>query len=191
MNDIHVTLRGNVATEPRQMTFDDGNTVTSFRLASNARKFDRDRREWVNRGTTYVNVTCRRAMALNAEASIRKGQPVVVTGRLRERFWSANGRSGQSLEVEADTLGHDLSFGTTQFVRIVRAERVDRVSDPEGDELAYLVSNDAGDSPGDLMPTDLSDFPVLNDEVDQHDEPDLDRGAITGPLGRLADTAAA
>jgi single-strand DNA-binding protein len=181
VNDIHVTLRGNVATEPRHVTFDDGNTVTSFRLASNSRWFDRERREWVSRGTTYVNVTCRRAMAINAQASIHKGDPVVVIGRLRERFWSANGRSGQSIEVDAEILGHDLSFGTSQFARVVRLEQGHRVSDPAGDEMAYQLAADADHLPGDPdgeIPRDLSGFTVLDDdEPGRPDEPELSSAA--------------
>jgi single-strand DNA-binding protein len=123
MNEIQVTLRGNVASEPRHVRFDDGNSLTSFRLASTVRRYDRERQEWVDRGTTYVNVTCRKAMAVNAASSVHKGQPMVVTGKLTERYWSANGRSGQTLEIHAEGLGHDLSYGTAEFARIARAER--------------------------------------------------------------------
>lgn len=152
MNEIQVTLRGNVATEPRHVRFDDGNTLTSFRLASTVRRYDRDRQEWVDRGTTYVNVTCRRAMATNAAASVHKGHPLVVTGKLTERFWSANGRTGQTLEIQADGLGHDLSYGTSQFARIVRAERI-------------------------AAPVDVSDLEVVDDsEADDG----LDRGDVDG-----------
>jgi single-strand DNA-binding protein len=162
MNDIQVTLRGNVASEPRHVRFDDGNTLTSFRLASTARYFDRERREWVDRDTTYVSVICRKAMASNAASSVRKGHPVVVTGKLRERFWSSNGRSGQSLEIDAVTLGHDLTYGTTEFVRIVRAERVE-VKDPEGDKMAYLAARAAADEAATGSITDVSGFTVLED----------------------------
>jgi single-strand DNA-binding protein len=123
MNEIQVTLRGNVASEPRYVRFDDGNSLTSFRLASTVRRYDRNRQEWVDRGTTYVNVTCRKAMAVNAVTSVHKGQPIVVTGKLTERSWSADGRSGQTLEIHAEGLGHDLSYGTAEFARIVRGER--------------------------------------------------------------------
>jgi single-strand DNA-binding protein len=139
MNEIQVTLRGNVASEPRHVRFDDGNSLTSFRLASTVRRYDRDRQEWVDRGTTFVNVTCRKAMAANAATSVHKGQPMVVTGKLTERFWSANGRSGQTLEIHAEGLGHDLSYGTAEFARIVRAER---------------------------RPTDVSGFPVIEEMTD-------------------------
>ena len=167
MNDIHVTLRGNIATEPRQMRFDDGNALTSFRLASNSRRFDRERQVWVDRGTTYVNVSCRRAMALNAGASLHKGQPVVVTGRLWERFWSSNGRSGTSLEVIAETLGHDLSFGTTEFARVIRTQRVDHSTEQSEQKMAYMVIADAEAEGLGRRPTDVTGLPVLDDEDDE------------------------
>jgi single-stranded DNA-binding protein len=123
MNEIRVTLRGNAATEPKQVRFPDGNTLTSFRLASTARRYDGQTQEWVDQGTTYVNVTCRKAMAANAAASVHKGQPLLVTGRLWERHWTKEERSGRSLELQAEGLGHDLTYGTAEFARLVRAER--------------------------------------------------------------------
>jgi single-strand DNA-binding protein len=176
MNDIQVTLRGNVASDPRHVRFDDGNTLTSFRLASNPRYFDRDRGEWVDRETTYVTVICRKAMASNAAASVRKGHPMVVTGKLRERFWSSsNGRSGQSLEIDAATLGHDLSYGTSEFVRIVRAERVEKVKDLDGDKTAYLIARHADDEAVHRPIADVSGLTVLDDPDDSdpvHDPDD-------------------
>jgi single-strand DNA-binding protein len=147
MNDIHVTLRGNVATTPKHLQFEDGNTLTSFRLASNSRYRDRERHEWVDRGTTYVTVNCRWAMAANVARSVRKGHPVVVTGTLRERFWTSGERSGQSLVVEAVTIGHDLSYGTSDFVRIARAERIQ-----------------GGDPSTGRAPVDVSGLTVLDDD---------------------------
>jgi len=140
MNEIQVTVRGNVTSEPRQVRFDDGNTVTSFRLASNARRYDARTREWIDAGTTFVNVNCRRGMAGNVANSLAKGQPVLVTGKLRERVWEKEGRSGRTLEIEADGLGHDLAWGTTQFARVVRVEPVRSEEDRQAAELAYQVS---------------------------------------------------
>jgi single-strand DNA-binding protein len=193
MNDIRVTLRGNVASEPRHVRFDDGNILTSFRLASTARYFDRDRREWVDRETTYMSVICRRAMASNAAASVRKGHPLVVTGKLRERFWSSNGRSGQSLEVEADTLGHDLAYGTTEFVRIVRAERVEKVQDPDGDKMAYLLAGDAEAEAAERSVTDVSGLTVLDDldRAERDDEPGEDPDDADELIALLPEVAVA
>jgi single-strand DNA-binding protein len=100
----------------------------------------------------------------------------VVTGRLRERFWSSNDRSGRSLEIEAYTLGHDLVYGTTEFVRIVRAERVDKVRDLEGDRMAYCLAQDAAGEADDRAPTDISGLTMLDglDRTDRDSEPDHD-----------------
>jgi single-strand DNA-binding protein len=182
VNEIQVSLRGNVATEPKQLHFDDGNSLTSFRLASNARWFDRDRREWIDRGTTYVSVNCRRAMGLNAIASVRKGQPVVVTGRLQEKSWSSNGQSGRSLTIEAETLGHDLSFGTTEFTRIVRTERNGTVGTRVDDHMAYLLAKESdGEQAGQAgrAATDVTGLVVLDDaDGPEHEfDPEADLAA--------------
>jgi single-strand DNA-binding protein len=124
VNATIITVRGHVVSEPRHVQFDDGNAVASFRLASNERRFDRERREWVDVNTTFYTVNCRRGAAANAAASLRRGQPVIVQGRLRERVWTKDDRSGRSTEIEADGLGHDLTFGTSAFTRVVRAERL-------------------------------------------------------------------
>ncbi len=131
MNDIQVVLRGNVASDLRSVTFDDGSRLTSFRLASTSSWYDRERRTWVDRRTTYVSVNCRRVLASNALSSLHKGHPVVITGRLWERSWVKEERSGRTLEVEAETIGHDLTFGLSAFTRVVRAGRDRHV---EGEE---------------------------------------------------------
>jgi single-strand DNA-binding protein len=175
MNEIQVTVRGNVASEPRQISFDDGNILTNFRLASNARYFDRTRQEWVDRGTTFVSVICRRALAANVSSSVTKGNPVVVTGRLRDRLWTSNDRSGRTLEIEADTLGHDLSYGTTAFVRIVRTESVRTAQQQAEDDLAYQVveeTREAQEAPSAGEPLDVSAFAELDEENPDDEELD-------------------
>jgi single-strand DNA-binding protein len=67
--------------------------------------------------TTYYTVTCWRQLAVNAFQSLRKGDTVVVRGVLRGRDWRNGDRSGTTLEVTADHLGHDLARGTTIFRR--------------------------------------------------------------------------
>jgi single-strand DNA-binding protein len=56
---------------------------------------------------------------MNTAASINKGDRVVVAGRLRIREWQAGDKSGTNIEVDADALGHDLSWGSTVFSRSV------------------------------------------------------------------------
>ncbi|GAA3085732.1 single-stranded DNA-binding protein [Streptosporangium carneum] len=115
MNDIHVTLTGNVAAPPRQHTFPDGSRVTSLKVASTSRYFDRENQQWCNGETTYFGVRCFRGLADNVAQSVRVGQPIVVQGRLRIREFTHDGERRFMPEVEANSLGHDLRWGLGSF----------------------------------------------------------------------------
>lgn len=112
-----ITLTGIVATPPKHIVTGEGLPITSFRLASTQRRFDRTEQKWVDADTNWYTVTAFRALATNAIGSILKGQRVLVTGRLRIRDWESGEKSGTTIEVDADALGHDLVFGTSSFTR--------------------------------------------------------------------------
>ncbi len=116
-----VTLTGLVATVPF-VGADDKVPFTSFRLASNQRYFDRRTSQWVAAETNWYTVTAFRALASNTAASVHKGDRVVVTGRLRIRRWESGGKSGISVDVEADGIGHDLAWGTATYSRSLQRE---------------------------------------------------------------------
>jgi single-strand DNA-binding protein len=116
MSDI-ITLTGVVATIPRAITTSEGLAITSFRLASTQRRFDRAQEKWVDGDTNWYTVTTFRQLASNAAVSVKKGERVVVTGRLRIRDWESGDKAGTNIDVEADAIGHDLSWGTAAFSR--------------------------------------------------------------------------
>ncbi|NQX36619.1 single-stranded DNA-binding protein [Herbiconiux sp. VKM Ac-2851] len=113
-----MTLTGVVATAPRHITTNAGLDITSFRLASSQRRFDRERQKWVETDTNWYTVTGFRQLAQNMAASIEQGQRVVVSGRVRIRPWENAERSGTTIEIEADALGHDLGWGTAVWARV-------------------------------------------------------------------------
>jgi single-strand DNA-binding protein len=115
----NITLTGVVATIPRVLTTQEGLAITSFRLASSQRRFDRAQEKWVDGDTNWYSVTTFRQLAANAAISVKKGERVIVTGRLRIRDWAAGERAGTNVDVEADAIGHDLSWGTAAFSRNV------------------------------------------------------------------------
>lgn len=116
-----MTITGVVATDPQALTTSKGVDVVSFRLASNQRKFNRVKQEWENGDTNWFSVSAFRQLAQNCGESVHKGDRVVVTGRLRVRDWEAEGRSGTSVGIIADAIGHDLSWGTSVLTRRSRA----------------------------------------------------------------------
>lgn len=122
MSEFVVTVTGNVATDIRTATTKQGVALASFRLAITPRRFDRDK-GWHDAPTSYVTVTCWRTLALHAHASLGKGQPLVVMGRVTVKEWHAKdgARGGTDVEIDAITLGHDLTKGTSMFRKAVKA----------------------------------------------------------------------
>ncbi|CAN5150404.1 hypothetical protein BH09ACT6_BH09ACT6_09580 [soil metagenome] len=114
-----ISLTGVVATEPKHLTTNDGLEVTTFRLASSQRRFDRSRNAWVDAGTNWYTVASFRQLAANLAQSISKGDRVVATGRLRIREWQGAERSGITVEIEAEAVGHDMAWGRSLFTKTV------------------------------------------------------------------------
>ncbi|GAA2900385.1 hypothetical protein GCM10010517_66020 [Streptosporangium fragile] len=141
MNDIYVTLTGNIAAPPRQHTFPDGSRVTSLKVASTSRYFDRENQQWRNGETTYFGVRCFRGLADNVARSVQLGQPIVVQGRLRIREFVHGGERRFMPEVEANSLGHDLRWGIGSFDKPQRGGAAPLLGDDERTELDRETSD--------------------------------------------------
>jgi single-strand DNA-binding protein len=122
MNEIFVTVNGTVGSD---VTVFDGERSkrAKFRLATAERYFDRDRSEWVSRETVWMDVVCWRRLAEHVSVSVRKGQPVIVRGRLRVTKYETDNGPRQGLEVIATSVGHDLAMGQASFTRPPRQDQ--------------------------------------------------------------------
>jgi len=114
-----LSIAGLIATTPRHLVTQDGLPITSFRLAASQRYFDRKQNKWVDGDTNWYTVTAFRQLAINFTQSFNKGDRVTIHGRVRVRDWDNGDRAGTSVEIEATSGGHDLSWGTSTFVRTV------------------------------------------------------------------------
>ncbi len=121
MYDTTVTVIGNLVDDPLTRTTEKGFEVTNFRIASTARRYDRETDGWVDGASVYLGVTCWRTFGLNVAASLRKGDPVIVHGRLFTRQYERDGQLRSSYEVEAMSVGPDLARGTATFKRAARS----------------------------------------------------------------------
>ena len=115
-----IVLTGLVATTPRHLTTSEGLAITSFRMASSQRRFDRALNRWVDGDTNWYTVSSFRGLAENTAQSVQKGDRVIVQGRLRIRDWENTDRSGTTVEIEADVIGHDLGWNTVVATRVSR-----------------------------------------------------------------------
>ena len=174
--DNHITLRGYLTAEPtlHQKTAT-ATPVTEIRVGSTPRRLNRETGEWQDAPTSYFRIKCWRRLAINAASSLHKGDMVVVRGRFYMNNWvDSQQRPRSTLEIEADSLGHDLAYGWSHYLRGTRSqsERADGVNAGEmarqdvgsanqefGDD-EYSGEGDQGESRADeaaLTPGDQAD----------------------------------
>jgi single-strand DNA-binding protein len=151
-NDAQVTLCGYVAKEPMFMKLRSGASFAKFRIAFTDRRRDRSTGEWSDGTTTFLGVQCWRTLAENVAGSLRKGEPVMVRGRLYTReFKSGDGQERSELQVDASSIGHDLNRGVAIFSRTRKAaggtalESAEAQASPET-EGAELDGGEGADS---------------------------------------------
>ena len=164
-NGLMVTVVGWAASTPREIV-GDGVPYTSFRVATTPRWFDNRQGAWTDGRTEWISVKAFRDVAFNVAASIRKGDPVLVQGRLRTEEWAGENGPRTTLVVDAHALGHDLTKGRASFARSVH------VSNGPADD-----SDEATVDGGASGPADLAD-PWATDVT------------ASGPLVRIVDEEA-
>ncbi|MFF7384323.1 single-stranded DNA-binding protein [Streptomyces griseoluteus] len=123
MNETVVCVVGNVATRPVYRELPNGPSAR-FRLAATARYWDREKNVWTDGHTNFFTVWAGRQLAVNVAASVEVGQPLVVQGRLKVRTETREGQqqAWASADIDAVTIGHDLTRGTAAFRRSVKPE---------------------------------------------------------------------
>ncbi|GAA3280689.1 single-stranded DNA-binding protein [Paenarthrobacter aurescens] len=117
MNDM-ISVRGFVASEVKSSTTTRGTATASFRLGTTERRFDRATNTWVDGNTNWYTVQSFRYLAGHVGCSIKKGQRVLVVGKLRLRQWEHEGRVYHVAEIDAESVGHDLMWGSANFTRM-------------------------------------------------------------------------
>lgn len=168
-NDAHVSLNGYVANQPEFRTVGNGIPLLTMRVAWTNRHRDAVTGDWVDGNTSFVKVNCWRKLAENLSTCLRKGDPVLIRGRLDIRpFTGKDGQRRTSTEVDAYSLGHDLTRGVAAFRRAWTS------AGKTAEEHAAAQTPDAADGP-----------------VDGLEPGDEEVGALSGPVGEdLAPQAA-
>lgn len=152
-----VTLTGNVGTDITHRATENYGSHASFRLGVTPR-IRRDG-DWTDAPTTWLRVSCWRALADHARASLAKGDPVIVAGRMRtERWTDDNGADREQLVVEASLIGHDLNRGTAHFTRAARA--ADEAPQLETRSEAAAAEDAAARATAAALESELDDEPV-------------------------------
>jgi len=117
MNETLITLTGWLGNDV-QLRQAGEVPVASFRVATTPRRFQRKSGEWMDGETQWYTVNAWRNLGEHCSRSLRRGDPVVVQGRLSQRrYVNKDNVEVTALEVDAVLVGHDLSKGVSVFTR--------------------------------------------------------------------------
>ena len=149
MYEANTAVIGTVVTHPVRRNLHGGEQVMTFRMASNARRFDRDTGGWVDSGTLFLTVSCWRRLVEGVDESLRRGDPVIAYGQLRtNEYRTKDGIQRHDLEMRASALGPDLGRCSAPVLRRGFA----RNSDPGTDVVAQGDEGPSGLVPGEAAP---------------------------------------
>jgi single-strand DNA-binding protein len=160
----NITVRGFVATEIRSSTTPGGVPTASFRIGSAERRYDRTANAWVDGNINWFTVQGYRQLAGNMGCSIKKGQRVIIVGKLKMRSWEKDGRIYHDAEIDADAVGHDLKWGTANFIR--------NSGNPQATDVFGPANGDRGASGSSAVDGDGAD-----EDREEDDESDEDPAA--------------
>ena len=149
----YVTLVGYVAQDPNIRTTATGKQLTKVRVGTTPRYRDDESGLWRDGESSYYTVTCWNRLAAHVRASLHKGDPVIVKGKLRtSTFEDKDGQMRTSVEITADTVGHDLSRGPANYMRL-QSQR----SNSEDDQAGGASTENPEDSGTSAAPDEILD----------------------------------
>lgn len=117
INQIPMTIMGNIVKDLEPKHTAGGKTVITFRVAQTS-STERNGK-WEDGETTFIRCVAYGALADHMIASgIRKGTRVIVTGRFVQRDWQTEtGEKRSSFELNADDIGTSIRYATVQIAK--------------------------------------------------------------------------
>src|SRR3984957_8964276 len=101
-----IILRGFVTAEPKFWQSSPTQTPhAEIRLGHTPRRLNRTTGEWEDGTTSYYSIKCWRRLAINVKGSLRKGDMILVRGKVVMRTWvDDQQRNRTQMQVEADSV---------------------------------------------------------------------------------------
>lgn len=114
-----IIVVGRLVADPELRFSPTGVAVVKLRIVTSARV--KEGEEWVDKDTTFWDVTGFRQLAENTAEGLKKGDPVVVLGKIKQREWEdKEGNKRTAFDVTADEIGASLKFHS---INVKRTER--------------------------------------------------------------------
>jgi single-strand DNA-binding protein len=116
-SDNHTTIVGNLVDDPELRFTNNGTPVVNLRVAVTQRV--QEGGAWRDGETIFLRVNAWRDQATHLADSLRKGDRIMVMGRLRQRSWETpDGERRSVAEIEADEVGASLRWANARVERV-------------------------------------------------------------------------
>ena len=104
-----VTFKARLGADPEMTTGSNGSAVTRMRVVTNGRRMvDGD---WQDTDTSWWQVTAFGRQAEAAAEQLRKGDLVLIQGKVKQREWEKDGIKRTTAEVTADEVAKVCKIG--------------------------------------------------------------------------------
>ena len=114
---IEVTVQGTVATAPVLTRQEGKKPYCRFRVAASYGQMVSG--NWVNYDTLWFTAKAWGDLAEHLAQSFKRGDPVILCGRLGEDHWMRSGQRLSSMVLHLHCAGHDLTRGEAHYTKVV------------------------------------------------------------------------
>lgn len=148
MNETPITVVGN-AVDDAQLSFTpSGVAVANLRIASTARKFNRQTNQFEDGDSLYLGVTCWKGHAENVAETVRRGMRLIVTGHLRQKqYEKRDGTKGSSYEIADAEVAVSLRNATATVTKATSGQGGQRQQQPNGTSSGWGNPTTTGNDP--------------------------------------------
>jgi single-strand DNA-binding protein len=170
VNQTDITVVGNVVDTPRRNRLSNG-SVTNFRMASTARRFDPEAKDFVDSSTLWIDVACWGELGGNVSRSVSKGDPVIVRGVIYTDSWESEAGRRSASKIKAVAVGLNLARGHADFHKQARttptigAPAAEDEPDGSPDAGAEESFDDFSDRSTDYVGASAALYPATADDL--------------------------
>ena len=141
MNEPTTTLIGNLVDDPTLRYTPNGAAVCNFKVAQTPRTFDRQSNEWKDGEAIFMPCSIWREAAENVRESFKRGDRVIVTGRLKSRSYETKeGDKRTIIELDAEEVGASVKYATAT---IKRAEKSSGYTGHQRDDGSWTPNRES------------------------------------------------
>lgn len=113
--EIQITIVGNLTSDPELRFTPGGVAVANVTIATTARRFNNDSKEWEDQETTFMRCNIWREYAENAAESLSKGMSVIALGQFKLKTWEdKDGTKRVSPEMDVLDIGPALRWNVAK-----------------------------------------------------------------------------